>query len=107
MILNAVIDDQIYTLNVPDEVIAGASEFFDRMDRDMDQGAQISRQWVDSPSSEQRCQVAADKLLTAIENENANLGRLMAGYILSRMPGVEVVLIDTSGEIGGTRFGQG
>ncbi len=102
MILNAIIDDQIYTLNVPDEIITDASNFFDRMDSDMNQGVQMSREWIENPDRIQRCQVAADKLLTALENENHNLGRLMAGYILARMPDIDSVQIDTSGDMTAT-----
>ena len=36
------------------------------MDQDMDAGWQMSRDWVDNPSREQRCQIVADKLLTAL-----------------------------------------
>lgn len=104
MILNAVIDDQIYELNVPDQLLAEARDFFDQMDNDMSQGILMSREWVESPNPVQRCQVVANKLLTALENENHNLGRLMAGYILARMPSIDSVQIDTSGEVSATMF---
>ncbi len=104
MILNAVVDDQILTLNVPEAFIAQAAEFFARMDRDMDQGWQMSREWVPHPDRLQRCQIAANKLLTALENEDGRMGRLMAGYILSRAPEIDSVQIDTSGEIDQTSF---
>jgi hypothetical protein len=68
----------------------------------MDGGWQMSRDWVDRPNREQRCQIVGDKLLTALEKENHRLGRLMAGYILSRMPDVETIELDTSGEIQNT-----
>jgi hypothetical protein len=102
MILNAIIDDQLYTLNVPTELIDNAGDFFDRMDRDMDHGVQMSREWVDNPSLEQRCQIVANKLLTALENNNDNLGRMMAGYILIRVPDIDSVQIDTSGDMTAT-----
>lgn len=104
MILNAVIDDQMYQLNVPEFLIEDALPFFQRMDQDMAAGVQMSREWVSNPSLEQRCQVVANKLLTALENENHNLGRMMAGYLLSRIPNLDFVEIDTSGEISATRF---
>ena len=104
MILNAQIDDQIYALNVPDEILANAGDFFDRMDADMDQGVQMSREWVERPDLEQRCRVVANKLLTALENENPSVGRMMAGYILARMPNIDLLNIDTSGDITGTLF---
>jgi hypothetical protein len=104
MILKAIIDDQVYELNVPDALLAEAGPFFAQLDRDMDQGWQMSREWVGAPDRVQRCQIVADKLLTALEQENDKLGRLMAGYILSRLPGVESVELDIHGEIQNNRF---
>jgi hypothetical protein len=51
-----------------------------------------------------RCQIAANKLLTALETQNENLAFLMAGYILTRLPGTKTVRVDTSGEIANTEF---
>ncbi len=99
MILNAIIDDRTYPIEVPEEIIESDEKFFQKMDSDMDKGWQISRDWVENPDTKQRCQIAADKLLTAINKENETLITLMAGYIISRMPGVKTVNIDTNGEI--------
>ena len=104
MILKAIIDDQAYELNVPDALLEQARHFFDQLDRDMDGGWQMSREWVASPDRLQRCQIVADKLLTALETENEKLGRLMAGYILARLPGVESVELDVQGEIQNNQF---
>jgi hypothetical protein len=104
MLLKVIVDEQQLTLNVPDVIVEGAQEVFDKMDRDMDAGWQMGREWVSSPDVEQRCQIVANKLLTALENENDTLGRMMAAYILSRMPTVETVEIDTIGELQNTVF---
>jgi hypothetical protein len=104
MILKAIIDDQIYSLDVPDAVIAQGEEFFAELDRDMDKGWQMSRDWVDNPSQIQRGQIVADKLLTALENENRRVGLLMAGYLLKRLPNLDEVEIDVQGEIQNTVF---
>ena len=40
MDLKIIIDDQLYTLNVPDELVTSGGDFFDQMDRDMDAGRQ-------------------------------------------------------------------
>ncbi|MGA7979713.1 MAG: hypothetical protein WCA32_05735 [Chromatiaceae bacterium] len=104
MILKAIIDDQEYTLNVPDAVVDQGEEIFAKLDRDMDNGWQMSREWVQNPDRLQRCQIAADKLLTALENQNHKTGVLMAGYILSRLPEVDAVEIDIHGEIQNTTF---
>jgi hypothetical protein len=107
MLLKVIVDEQQLTLNVPDVVVEGAQEVFEKMDRDMDAGWQMGREWVQSPNVEQRCQIVANRLLTALETENDKLGRMMAAYILSRMPTVETVEIDTSGEIQNTVLSLG
>ncbi len=91
-------------VEVPDDMMQDAEEFFAKMDTDMDKGWQMSREWIENPNTEQRCQIAADRMLTAIMQENDNTKMLMAGYILSRMPKATDVRIDTSGEISGTEF---
>jgi len=104
MILKTIIDDREYSLNVPEAVITRGEDYFARLDADMDQGWQMSREWVQNPNRVERCQIVADKLLTALENENDKLGMLMAGYILSRMPNLTTLEIDVTGEIQNTRF---
>ena len=99
MQLSVTLADQLIELNVPDEFIAQASDFFDKMDSDMNAGWQINREWVDQPDQYLRGQIAADKLLTALENEDFKLGRLMAGYIASRFPHIEQVQLSEQGEI--------
>ena len=98
MILNVVIDDQLLELNVPEAFLHQAQDFFAKMDSDMDRGWQVNREWVEQPDRMLRAQIAANKLLTALENEDDNLGRLMAGYILSRVPEVLTVELNPAGE---------
>ena len=59
----------------------------------------MSRIWVDQPNDAQRCQIAADKMLTAIQQEKTATVGLMAAYILYKMPGIQIVDIDTSGDM--------
>ncbi len=99
MDLHVYIDDTVIAVTVPPSLLEEAADFFARMDRDMDQGWQMGREWVELPSTVQRCQIAADKLLGAIESGNENLKLLMAGYIVSRAPGIAAVRIDTAGEM--------
>ncbi len=99
MILKVTIADQLLELNVPDALIERAQDFFDRMDADMDQGWQVNREWIDDVDLPLRGQIVANKLLTALENRDDNLGRLMAGYILSRFPDIERVELSEAGEI--------
>jgi len=104
MILKVIIEDQLYELNVPHDFQQKAQDFYDQLDRDMDSGWQMSREWVKDPTREQRIQIVADKLLSALEKENHKVGRLMAGYILARMPEIESVEPDLGGEIQNTRI---
>ncbi len=99
MILNIVLEDRPIAISVADEVLHNGQDFFAKMDRDMDQGWQMSRDWVDHPSPIERCQIAADKLHTALTARNETLVMLMAGYILSRIPKVRCVTINTDGEM--------
>jgi hypothetical protein len=99
MILNVVVEEQIYPVNVPDTLIGEAADFFDKMDADMDKGWQMSRDWVDNPNLEQRCQIVGDKMLTAMHNDNKKMMMLLSAYILARAPGVTGIRIDTNGEM--------
>ncbi len=99
MLLNVAVDGQNVDINVPDSMLSEAHDFFVKMDTDLDKGYQMGRYWVDNPDGEQRCQIAADKLVTAIENENRNMATMMSAYILSKAPHIESVVIDTSDEI--------
>lgn len=99
MILKISFDDQTFEIDVPDEIMAGAAEFYTKMDADMDRGWQMSRTWVEKPDTYQRCQIVADKILGAFHTENKKMLLLMSGYILSRMPATREVTIDTSGDI--------
>lgn len=99
MNLQVYVDDTVLPVALPPTLLEEAADFFARMDRDMDKGWQMGREWVESPNSVQRCQIAADKLLGAIESGNETLKMLMAGYIVSRAPGVAAVRIDTAGEM--------
>jgi hypothetical protein len=98
------IDDKSYQLNVPEALTLEAQEFFDKMDRDMNCGWQMSRWWVRDPDQNQRCQIVADKLLTAMQQDNSEFALLMAAYILSNKPATRRIRINTDGEIQGNEF---
>lgn len=104
MILNVIINDQTHPVEVPDEILSEAEALFQKMDRDMDRGWQMSRDWVDRPDPLQRCQIVADKMLTAIEKDERKVAAMMAGYILKRLPGVSRVDVDTTGDMNQTEI---
>ncbi len=99
MILKVTIDEKTFPLQVDDEMIHRGSDVFKKMDDDMNQGWQMSRVWVDRPNDLQRCQIAADKMLTAIQREKTATVGLMAAYIMYKIPKVEAIDIDTSGDM--------
>ena len=104
MNINVEFDDKSYALDVPDALLVEATDFFEKMDADMDCGWQMSRWWVPDPDLTQRCQIAADKLLTAMQQENTEAAMLMCAYILRKKPGTRRISINTDGEIQGTEF---
>ena len=104
MILKVIIDEKTIPIEVPDYMLVEAEEFFNKMDADMDTGWQMSRSWVDNPDSVQRCQIAADRILTSVHTENEKMATLMAAYILKKFPNIDSVDIDTEGDITQTIF---
>ena len=91
-------------IEVPEELLIEAEDFFARLDADMDRGWQMSRRWVENPDVVQRCQILADRLLTAWHREDPKMAGLAAAYILKRLPGTRHVTIDTDGDVTLTRF---
>ena len=104
MQLNLIIDDWSMNLEITDEYLQAMGDSFDKMDRDMNQGRRLGQRFIKEPNQTQRCQIAADKLLSALETNNEALALLMGGYIVSRMDGVKQVIIDNNGEPQETRF---
>ena len=104
MNVNVEFDDKSYSIDVPDNLLQEAQDFFAGMDQDMDHGWQMSRWWVPDPDVTQRCQIAADKLLTALQQDNQEYVLLMCAYILKSKPGTSRICINTDGEIQGNEF---
>ena len=104
MRFKVIVGDEVFAIEVPDDMRQDGAEFFAKMDRDMDRGWQMSRDFVEQPDAVQRCQIVADKLLTSVVNKNDATAMLMAAYILARMPGAVGVDVDTSGEIQNTEI---
>lgn len=99
MKLDVIIDDQNHRIELPDSMLDEAEDFFRKMEDDMSHGWQMGPEFVESPDTTQRCQIAANKLLTSHAARNPLVMQLMAAYILKRMPGVQAVNIDTNGEM--------
>ena len=99
MRLIIVMDDHELTLDVPDFVMSDAEDQFSNMDKSFDMGHQMSHVWTEKPTTTQRCKIAADKLMNALHTDNEALAMMMAGYILSRNPGCQKVVLDNSGDM--------
>ena len=97
-------DDKSYALDVPGSLASEAIEFFAKMDADMNCGWQMSRWWVPDPDQNQRCQIVADKLLTAMQHNNEAFAMLMCAYILNNKPATRRIRLNTDGEIQGNDF---
>lgn len=102
MRFKVLIGDQAYAVELPEPLLREAREFHDRLDRDMDAGWQMSREFVRHPNRLQRCQIVAERLLTSLVNRNEATAMLMAAYIALRMPGAIGVSVDASGEMQNT-----
>lgn len=99
MKLNVIVDERVYSVDVPPPMLIEAEEFFRKLDDDMDHGWQMGPEFIENPDKLQRCQIAANKLLTSLSGANETMVLLMAGFILKRLPGVTGVRIDTGGEM--------
>ena len=90
-------------IDVPERLLAEAEGFFKKLDSDMDNGWQMSGAWVAQPELDQRYQIVSDRLLSAMHQGNAELGMLLAAYILARRPDTTGVRIDDS-DMSATEF---
>jgi len=99
MILKVFLEDQTYPLEIPESMLLEAEDFFSFLDDDMNKGWQMSHIWVESPDKYQRCQIVADKLLTALNNDDKKTGVMMTEYILSRLPGTTELHLSVTGDM--------
>lgn len=104
MTLKVLMEGNIYSISVTQKIVDEGESFFVKMDKDMDKGWMMSRDWVENPTQLQRCQIAADRIVDSIHSENETMTHLMVGYILTRMKNVKEVHIDTDGDIKETEF---
>jgi hypothetical protein len=104
MKLSITVGDKVFSVELSEQFLAEAESFYQKMDHDMDRGWQMGREFIEQPDRTQRCQIAANRLMTSMSTGNTTMVELMAGYILSRLPGVSGVDVDTSGEMGDTEF---
>ncbi len=99
MQLNFTIDQESFTLDVPEGIMQEAQEFISDTDLEFNKGLQLGRHWIDQPSDEQRCQLAANKIVNAMHQENIRMVYLMSAYILAKLPGVKMVTVNSDYEV--------
>ena len=104
MQVDIIVDDQRMQVTLDSRHLEQAAPLLEKMDRDMDQGWQFGPRFLGNPDKLERCQIAANRILTALHQENDATVHLMCAYIVSRLPGTDSMVIDTSGEPDNTRF---
>ncbi|MCW8887939.1 MAG: hypothetical protein OQK25_02625, partial [Gammaproteobacteria bacterium] len=70
MQLNIFIDGRQHPIFVDDALVTESEEFFSKMEEDVSKGWQVGREWIEQPTAENCCQVAADRMVTAFEHDN-------------------------------------
>ncbi|VAW82629.1 hypothetical protein MNBD_GAMMA12-577 [hydrothermal vent metagenome] len=98
MFLVVIVEDWQRQLEVPDDVVKHGHEFFDMVDKDIDKGWKMGPDYIEHPDRDQRIQIVADRLLTAIETEKNELRDLLAGYIITKDSTVTAIRIDPNGD---------
>ncbi len=99
MNFNITIDEESYTLDVKEELMQELQSAHRDMDAEYDKGLQLGRYWIDTPTLEQRCQLTANKVVSAIHQENIRQFYLMASYILAKFPNLKQVTVSSDFEI--------
>ena len=102
--LNIILGENEYPLKIKEKIVTEGQPFFNQMDSDMNKGWQMSKSWVERPSQFQKCQIAADRLVTSIHLNKKETAIVLADYILNQMPTVKVIDIDISGNMEETSF---
>jgi len=99
MNFNITIDEESYTLEVNEGLMQELKSVHDEMDAEYDRGLQLGRYWIEAPNLEQRCQLTANKVVSAIHQENIRQFYTMASYILSKFPDLKRVTVSSDFEI--------
>lgn len=99
MILNLNIDQEAFEIEIKPELVTELTPILQKMDEEYDEGAQMGRYWVDKPSDEQRCQIAADNVVSSMHRENKRMLYIMSSYIVYKFPDVKGVTVNTELEM--------
>ncbi|MDH5516375.1 MAG: hypothetical protein OEY36_00975 [Gammaproteobacteria bacterium] len=99
MKIRVLVEDKAEEFEIPDQLIEQGEDFFNKMNTDLDKGWQMGHVWVENPNMLQRCQIAADKMMSAIHHENEKMFMLMGAYILKNKPDTDEIHLDSTGDI--------
>jgi len=93
------IDQENFQLDIPEKLIEELRGHCEEMEKEFDKGVQMGRYWVESPGDFERCQVAADKVASAIAREDKRMLYINAAYILFKAPNLHHVTVDSNYEM--------
>lgn len=96
--MDVYVGNRMHQIELTPALLEDGKALFAKMDSDMDAGWKMGPQFVESPNRVQRGQIAAARLLVALETDNEAMIHAMAGYIASRLPEVRSLNIDLNGE---------
>ena len=71
--VEVVVGEQVYAVEVPEDLLRESAEAHAKLDRDMDRGWKMSREFVARPDSLQRCQIAAVRLIDKLERKQVGV----------------------------------
>ena len=66
-------------------------QFFERMDRDMDDGVKLDGEWISEPDVKQRSYFVVGELLRALDRGNQALAATLSAYLVTRLPQLKAV----------------
>lgn len=78
---------------------ARVRRYLDEMDHDMQQGIKLGDEWIEAPTDFQMQQYVAMTLLNGLDRNDSNLVNVMASYLVDRMPELEEIRVEESGEL--------
>ncbi len=99
MLFDITIDQENFQLDIPEKLLEELKPVCEDMDKEFEGGVQMGRYWVESPGDFERCQVAADRVASAMAREDKRMLYINAAYILYKAPTLNHVTVDTEYEM--------
>ncbi len=91
-LLTIIINDETVLEYKKDNRLPGHQRrFLDQMDRDMDEGIDLSGQYIQNPSQVEKVSYVAMYLVNSILNSNENMTIASCAYLSHRMPELDQI----------------